>query len=355
MRPTLLNSNEAGHSYGGRSYASLSPKVSSSTYSRPGMFSINSPKNESHKNLVYPSPIHQTASKYLNKTDKIEFALERKNSRASNDATPKNATLTSSISGFGSAPRLNPKVKMLEDKRPSVEKNRTATIDVLSGGSKYSSTPKVSESLNLREFMKKDRKRLEISTEYSTPKIETKISQTTKNKDTNESIPNDSIKKNVVSHYSFEFVSKFSKNGTPSHKAINLDDRSSATKLRGSSLLNRTNIAQEKNAIKAQHEVGTKLNNFFNNTGTYDVKKGEKSINASHMTNDGNITEDSISRNDSSKKAFSRTQQELRATLRGSSSDDSSKHEPPTQKVSLQSLVTKVNKGINIFNFLLKF
>ena len=118
----------------------------------------------------------------------------------------------------------------------------------------------MSESLNLKDLKKIDKpKRLEISTEFGAKMPVTPISHTTKNNlagNLNEKTPTESVKKNVVSHYSFEFVSKFAKNGT-GVKLNQAPEEKNLNKSKGN-ILNRHTLAQEKSTLSYKKIVTDK-------------------------------------------------------------------------------------------------
>jgi hypothetical protein len=226
MKSSLAGNTDFLHLYPNRNYISLSTKLSTNTYSKPPTFNFNSPKNDSSKNIVFSNRLSTDPSKYFKKTEKLESTLERKNSRPeANNGTPKPSTsYMSSYAGLGPSPRSNPKLTKPEDKRISIEKPKGGISDIYSASPKYSSistsSPKVSDSINLRESLKNELnisrpKNLEIATDYSNSRlpVATIKAVTTKNKDLNDRIPsNESYNKNIVSQYSMEFMSKFSKN-----------------------------------------------------------------------------------------------------------------------------------------------
>lgn len=96
-----------------------------------------------------------------------------------------------------------------------------------------------------------------------------------------------------------------------------------------------------------------KANSFFNNTGKFNGSMKTEKVNRTNIQDSSQISnrEDSMVRTvDNGKKLLSRTQMDLKPTLREISSNKSGsqqpqKNAPTTQKVSLQDFVTKVNKG----------
>jgi hypothetical protein len=410
MKPSLATNTDILHLYPNRNYVSLSTKLSSNTYAKPSAFNFNSPKNESSKILFSSKPASNDSAKYLKKTEKYEPTLERKGSRSSNEPVAKQPNFSSTYSSFTGSPRFNPspKVSTLDEKRSSVDKSKNGTQELYSTLTKYGSTPKASDSMNLRDALKQENaysrpKNLEISTDFSSSRIATMnkvIPYTTKHRDSSEKIPqNEAYKKNSVNTYSFEFISKFSKNPTNSTNNTEPNEEKNLTSFGKQPVRSSTIIPKysaygqpEKSPYPEQdratptkkyqteiqygssvntHKTTTtvKVNNFFNSTGIYEpssTKHGGKSLNRTTKI-DYDTYEDSVAKSvDLSKKAFSKTQLDLKTTLRGItddrdarkdsidakrskealSSSQTLKSETPTNKSSgLNAFVAKVDRG----------
>jgi len=155
MSRPLSSNNDLYHLYPNRNYVSLSTKISSSSYQKPPAYGFNSPKNETSKN-IFSTKLVNDSHKYLSKTEKPETGLDRKNSKSNNENTPKASSYSNSNNPYANSPRLNQKIKLLEDKRIPTEKTKSSAFDIYAPSSKYgvSQTPKVSESLNLRDTNK---------------------------------------------------------------------------------------------------------------------------------------------------------------------------------------------------------
>jgi CTD small phosphatase-like protein 2 len=390
MKPTLATNSDILHLYPNRNYVSLSTKLSSSSYAKPVAYTFNSPKNETQKNIIFSSKYAQDNTKYSKKPEKTESTLERKNSRGNADTTPKANNFSSTYSSFTGSPRYNPSIKLLEGKRSSVDKPKNNPQDIYSPSSKYTSTSKLSESVNLKDALKHEsvltrNKNLEINTDYASARlpgsnIKSPVNKNREPSGTNEKIPqNEGFKKNAVSQYSFEFSSKFSKlqNGTNSTNNTEPNDERYSQAMKNSSLNRYSNYSQEKigptkkfqtevqyggNTSSAKTTVtsgtsGVKVNNFFNNGTSYDNNQKTSLNKSSKVDYDAYNTEADLARSaDLSKKAFSKTQLDLRATLRGISLDTEKQKEqeakqsmqkeaPKQESKNLQSFVTKVNRG----------
>jgi hypothetical protein len=420
MKSSLATNSDILHLYPNRNYVSLSTKLSSSTYTKPTGYSFNSPKNETSKVLFNAKPTSNDSSKYLKKTEKYEPQLDRKGSRSSNDGTPKQPNFSSTYTSFNSSPRFNPapKVKLLDEKRSSVDKSKNSTQELYTL-TKYGSTPKASDSINLRDPLKQDNiysrpKNLEINTEFSSSRIATanKVQPyTTKHRDSADKIPqNEAYKKNTVNTYSFEFISKFSKNtSNPSTNSTEPNEDKNLTSFGKQPVRTNTMVTakpvyghsektsntysnQERaSPTKYQTEIqyghvsstknssSVKVNNFFNNTGTYEPnssKQADKSLNRTAKNDyDAYNHDDSVAKSvDLSKKMFSKTQMDLKTSLRNSTDDarketidvnrstrdnlsasQTIKQETPSNKGSLNSFVAKVDRGTILFNFAKNF
>jgi Dullard-like phosphatase family protein len=330
-----MNQGEMAQIYQGKTVISISPKVSNSSYTKPMNYNFNSPKNEGQRAILFSSNQNTSSNKYLTRADKSESVLERKNSR-SNDTGSRNTQGPSSLTQLNGSPRVNVRLRPADEKLLTTDKKTSHSNDVISSMSKFPSPPKVSESLNLRELLKKDKpRRLEINTEYSSPKIMGTVSQTTKNKDVSEKIPNDSVKKNV--------------NGSIVNKhALQTDSNANSTaKLRQSGVITRPSLSQDKPGAATPKKTISEKSSIYDPT-----RRTEKTL-----YTDNSMTQST----EMGKKAFSRTQLDLRAALKGIATDDPknetqelkqstkdntrTEDKTPTQKVSLQTFVTKVNRN----------
>jgi hypothetical protein len=426
MKPYQSSSNDILHLYPNRNFVSLSTKLAANPYTKPQTYNFNSPKNDPQKNIIFSTRNQSDPNKYVKKSEKPESGLERKNSKGPEAQTPKASQMSSTLNSFGTSPRYGVKPKPADDKRNSVEKLKNSTQEIYGGDNKYT-TKKVTESVNLRDTLKGDNslnrsKNLEISTEFAAGKgvVPTPKAQTTKSKDLSDKVPqNESYKKNVVSQYSFEFNTKFSSklNGTNSTNTTEPNDDKiqsiySNNSKTQSNLNNRYQYpdrptssyeksysqdrSQPQLAVSStatqkkyqQYEApqmnypGTttnkgssvKVNNFFGNSSqTYESQKAEKDgrpLNKSQKVdyevydNEEIITKST----ELTKKIFSKTQQDLKQTLRGISAEPTKKEEiknplnpqkeniqlsqkqeiantAKPQQPNLNSFITKVNRG----------
>lgn len=322
MRPSL-NPNDIGQIYSKNGYISLSPKISSTTFARPINATFNSPKNETQKPIMFSPPGSGQIMKYPSRPEKVE---------SSNDRSQQ-----ASLNQTSSAPRLNVKVRPVQEDRRNGDEKLGASLELNGGLLKYNNVARVSESLNLRDMNRREKtKRLEIATDYNGKPTIPVISQSTKNRDYSDKTPSESMKKNI-----------YGQNSSTSSSSV-YDEKNTSTRSKGL-ILNRHTLAQEKTSVPVKR-------------GTSDKSGAESGSRRNPEYED----EDSITRSaEFSKKAFSRTHLDLKLSMQQEASNkndlsdvknnrDNSMtknngaapdEKNTTQKVSLQTFVTKVNKG----------
>jgi len=380
-RPTL--SNESGSSlYPGRSYLTPSSKSPVQSYQRPVGINFNSPKNDVPKGFVFPQKPSGTNLVTAMKVEKAQPALERKNSKNSNDIYAK----TSSTPTNAAATRAN-KVRGSSTKAASTDKSKTEQNDSKQfGGSKYS------DALNLRDSLLKQAKprNLEVSTDIQVYKTAAAVkAYTTKSKDSQERLQASSIGANGASFSGLDYTAKQyvnqsainnlnrpeyvrteaseDKSLTPTLKQKTALGRILAnTSEKGqSATLKKTSLQDEQAALSQSSPNVLKVNNFFANAKRKELEntiaKKDNSLNMSKKDQTTlNDREELIKTLEYNMKMANKSQLDYKSTYKGfdDSKDDSKdsrnlslatpSKEPKSsapQKASLGSFITKVERG----------
>jgi CTD small phosphatase-like protein 2 len=239
MKTTSTNQQDVLNYLALKNSQQLSPKMTSTpSYPKNIGYGYNQQvKNDSNiPTKGMPSspkaPTNDLLRQYPN-PQKAEMYVERKNSKLGQDRNGKEQqqpTISATIAGIVNSPRYNQKIKLLDDKRISVEKplNKGNSMEQSTSANnltKHYQNLKAAESLILKENNRPEpdnikQRKLEINTDssgsYNTFKIPMGYKPaTTKNKDTAEKVQENSINKNVQSHSSLEFVSKFNAQRSP--------------------------------------------------------------------------------------------------------------------------------------------
>jgi len=368
-RPTLANENMVSL-YSGRSYISSASKSPLQAYQKSFGLSFNSPKSETQKGFGFPQKATGTSLRASTKAvEKSEPVLERKNSKTNNESYTKSSTSSSALV-YGGSTRPN---------KPRGSSTKMSSTDKLMKNEQYGS--KYSDTLNLRDSLLKQTKprNLEINTDIQTYKSTGGVkAYSTKSKDLQERLQVSSIGANE-SYSGIDYSSKYFVNQSAIHNPNKYDytrtegnDITPTTKQKsalGRILANTNDKTQSGSLVRkpSQNDDDNyyyknisqtpKVNNFFASSKRKEletsVQKREKSLNYTRELNTTNDREDI--------KMSNKSHIDYKPTYKGYAGTDDSRDDvkearnmslsnPPkassaTQKSSLSSFITKVDKG----------
>jgi CTD small phosphatase-like protein 2 len=343
---------------------SLSSKTLAATYSDSFSLKYNSPKNIPAKGFALPKHANDNPTLLISKPHKNDSYLGQTKSKGgrSQAGTPGNSTpsqkmlSSTTTQGFGNR----------DEKKSSGVKQKTESQRTMSSTPKNSSSSKSSDpskrkedaSYSLEQFKWK---KLEISTEFNNTKASfANKAHTTKNTELNETSAKDLNAKAVIQQYSIQNLAKSlqNTNNYNFYTQQNLNDHK-AKDQKSKAIKAVPNPEIEPKTTSAKENV--KVNNFF---------KSEKESSASRPSykNATSKTSQTLPNNEDdiqititdSKKASNNGQFDLRYSYQGNTGETTKKKRPvsakkeekepkeeqtPTQKVSLQTFVTRINKG----------
>jgi len=405
-RPNLGNENMVSL-YSGRTYLSPSSKTNLAAYQKSLGLSFNSPKSETQKTFAFPQKPATNNNRSAAKIDRADLGYDRKNSKYSSDSYPRTPSTSSTYGGLTPSSRPATKLKGTGTKTLSADKFRSSEqFDLVGSTPKQYTAPKFTESLNLKDsLLKQTRARnLEISTEIQAFKATGGLkAYSTKNKDPNSKILGVSNLNGTVSNSSIDYATKYGQL-TGNKSALNMnshytrtepnEDKSSLTPTtkqksvlnkilantsdKNSALLRKTNGYEEVHSAKnnSASASSVKINNFFASAKRKELENSlsrkDKSLNlsvkletekeevarsvdlskkvASKVQLDYKNSYKALGYNDDSKDDIKRQEQDsknLSLSYSGTAQKDKSSSQPP-QKASLNSFITKVEKGAGI-------
>lgn len=373
-RPTLSNDSMSAM-YPGRNYVSPSSKTSAQSYQKSLGLSFNSPKSEPQKVFGFPQKTTGANLRSSSKMEKTEPTLERKNSKNISDTYAKPSTPTQAGSGVS---RSN-KLRGSSTKGSSSEKGKADPYET----SKASSGTKYSDILNLRDsLLKQARPRnLEVNTDIQTFKGSGAVkAYSTKNKDPQERLQMSTVGGTGTSFSSFDNPGKYLVN----QSAVNTLSRYDYVRTEASDEKNSiTPTLKQKNALgrilanTSEKGLSTtkkqttedsasagalKVNNFFTNPKKENtMSKKESSLNIGKKNSSTNEKEELMKTLEYNMKMANKSQLEYKSKGYGvdESKDDvknlslatpskDAKSSTPSQKASLSSFITKVEKGTTV-------
>jgi len=402
-RPTLGNENMVSL-YSGRTYLSPSSKTNLAAYQKSLGLSFNSPKSEPQKTFAFPQK-PSTNNRSAAKIDRADLGYDRKNPKFSTDSYPRTPSTSSTYGGLTPSSRQAAKLKGTGTKTSSADKFRTEQYDLMGSNPKQYSAPKFTESLNLKDsLLKQTRARnLEISTEIQAFKSTGGLkAYSTKNKDPNSKILGVSNLNGTVSNSSIDYASKYGQL-TGNKSATNMkydyvrtepnEDKASLTpttkqksvlnkilantsdKNHSSALLKKSGGYEEAHSSKSNSASASsiKINNFFASAKRKELENSlsrkDKSLNlsvkletekeevarstdfskkaASKVQLDYKNSYKALAYNDDSKDDIKRQEQDSK-NLSLSYSNNANKDANKGQKASLNSFITKVEKGAGV-------
>jgi len=403
-RPTLGNENMVSL-YSGRTYLSPSSKTNLAAYQKSLGLSFNSPKSEPQKNFAFPQKPSTINNRSATKIDRADLGYDRKNPKFSTDSYPRTPSTSSTYGGLTPSSRQGAKLKGTGTKTSSADKFRTEQYDLMGATPKQYSAPKFTESLNLKDsLLKQTRARnLEISTEIQAFKATGGLkAYSTKNKDPNSKILGVSNLNGTVSNSSIDYASKYGQL-TGNKSATNMkydyvrtepnEEKASLTpttkqksvlnkilantsdKNHSSALLKKSGGYEEVNSSKNNSASASsiKINNFFASAKRKELENSlsrkDKSLNlsvkletekeevarstdlskkaASKVQLDYKNSYKALAYNDDSKDDIKRQEQDSK-NLSLSYSQNANKDANKGQKASLNSFITKVEKGAGV-------
>ena len=406
-RPTLGNDGMVSV-YSGRTYFSPSSNKNSLASLQKSLLGIsfNSPKSESHKAFMFSKKPSTNLLRASAKIEKSSIGEQRKVSKNNSESYPRTPSTSSTYGGPSRSTRPANKLRGSSTNISTLNKSKG---EVMSASTKQYSVPKYPESLSMKDaLLKQTRTRnLEIDTEIQTFKDTGAMrAYSTKNKDyksklygnvspngtgTNASIDYSHKYSHLINHNStgnLRYDSRTEPNDerlgmTPNNKQKNVLSKilSNTTEKSRSALIRKPPLEDNSLLINQSSPNTLKVNNFFSNAKRKELEnslyKKDKSLNLSikldsekgevsrsaelnkKITNkvrqDHKATYKAMAYYDDSKDDFKKTDQDsknLSLTYTTPSMNNlytnpsyDTKPTNPSPKVSLNSFITKVEKG----------
>lgn len=228
MKSTSPTGNDMIQFFSSTSYNGIPSRVSSNFQRNFGLgLGFNSPKNDPQKVITLSTKVTNDISRYTMNNTKPNGILERKSSRTTPEATPKNSPYMSSslvVRADPSTASMSNMYKTAESRGSSADKRKHGDS---SPGINSKQTPvyRPSSSRGGQENLRKElgysvkSKKLEINTVSDSENIAGPIrSRSTKNQETSQNFLSGTIKKNSPPQYQFDGPYKLLTSATPPNK-----------------------------------------------------------------------------------------------------------------------------------------
>jgi len=395
MRPTTLSNTDYMNYYSAYSYNSSTPKTSLSNQRTFGSF-YNSPKTESQKPLSFTTKLKNENPRYATKSERVaDSPLERKLAKNRDYSASRVQTFSSTHSGFYDPERD-------DDKRNSFDPSRTTQNFGQSSSVRNISASPLSRSVYLKDANKEDsniltRKKIDYDNVFNAnlrTSIETRP-YTAKNSDTRDRYDDLNYKKGTVTYYPLdEFISKYSPSKTLgtsynsrqekpepykssltlSRVMANAPGRPPSATMKNSGVYDSNNSPRSTSSTKqnnyvdkfnsnSNNEAPSRVQRLLNNTPQFEYKRYEARevadisstyekplLTRSEMNFRKTFTKTSDLEIDTPSSYYKNTRLDTKEREKEKNTLSSSQlYNKPEEKLSLNSFVTKVERGIFIY------